>query len=192
MLVRLPERASMAENTSPPRQEGKNLTDGPAPETPPCGDFDIRIDADGTWYYRGSPIGRKRLVRLFASVLHCDEAGQHWLITPAERGRVTVDEVPFTAVEVVAEGSGRRQRLRFRTNVDDWVEAGPEHPVRLSLAPDSGESRPYILVRERLWARILRSVYYHLVDLASERRVDGERQLGLWSNQTFFPLDPTR
>jgi hypothetical protein len=161
-----------------------------APALPPCGDFDMRIARDGTWYYRGTPIGRKPLVKLFSTVLRRDEAGDFWLVTPVERGRILVDDAPFTAVECVAEGRGADQVLRFRTNLDHWVEAGPDHPIRVDQAPETDAPSPYIEIRDRLDALILRSVYYQLVELAVERRLDGEDYLGLWSKGSFFPLGP--
>jgi len=157
-------------------------------ELPSCGDFDIRIAADGTWFYRGSPIGRKALVKLFASVLERDSAGDYWLVTPVERGQVTVDDVPFVAVEMSAHGQGKDQILRFRTNVDRWIEAGPENPIRVAVASNNGEPRPYILTWGGLEALILRPVFYHLVDVAVEERHHGRNALGVWSNGTFFPL----
>lgn len=159
-----------------------------SPNLPSCGDFDIRIARDGTWYYQGSPIGRKALVRLFASVLRHEDDGHYWLVTPVERGRIVVEDAPFTAVELSVIGSGPSQVLRFRTNIDDWVEAGPDHPIRVAHAPDTGEPSPYILVRDGLEALILRSVYYELVDLAVEREHESKRSLGIWSKRTFFPL----
>jgi hypothetical protein len=153
-----------------------------------CGDFDIRIGVDGTWYYRGSPIGRKPLVRLFASVLSRDEAGVYWLTTPVERGRVTVDDAPFMAVEVTTQGSGRDQILTLRTNLDHEVELGPEHPIRIAHDPVTGEPRPYIVVKDRLEARILRSVYYHLVELGGEESIGDKPMFGVWSRNTFWPL----
>ena len=160
-----------------------------APTGPPsCGDFDIRIARDGTWYYRGSPIARKPLVKLFSTVIQLDEQGDFWLATPVERGRIQVDDAPFTAVELDVAGSGRDQLLRFRTNVDDWIEAGPDHPLRVSEAPGTGEPSPYILVRDNLEALIVRPVYYELVERAVEGRLDETDHLGLWSKGTFFPL----
>lgn len=147
--------------------------------------YDIRIGVDGTWYYHGSPIGRMALVKLFATVLKRDEAGDYWLITPAERGRITVDDAPFTAVELRAAGQGRDQILSFRTNLDDWVPLGPDRPLRVRHAPETGEPRPYILVRDRLEALIVRSVYYELVD----RAVEEDGTVGVWSAGGFFPLD---
>lgn len=161
---------------------------GRTPPLPPCKDFDIRIARDGTWFYRGSPIRRTELVRLFSTVLRQEDDGSYWLVTPVERGRVTVEDAPFTAVELTVDGGGTRQVLRFRTNVGDWVAAGPDHPLHVALDPSSGAPRPYILVRDRLEALIVRSVYYHLAELAVERRHEGADSLGVWSNETFFPL----
>ena len=155
---------------------------------PSCGDFDIRIARDGTWFHQGSPIGRKPLVRLFASVLRREADGGFWLVTPVERGRVIVDDAPFVAVELAASGRGSSQILRFRTNIDDWVEADAAHPIRVAQTPDSGGPSPYILVRDRLEALISRSVYYHLAELAVEGERGGEAVLGVWSKKTFFPL----
>jgi hypothetical protein len=162
----------------------------PPPE-PFCGDFGIRIGRDGTWFYHGSPIGRKPLVRLFASVLRRDEAGDYWLVTPVERGRIEVEDVPFIAVELTVEGEGRDRILRFRTNIDDEVAADRAHPLRLALNPDTGEPSPYILVRDRLEARLTRPVFYQLVDLAEERDTAAGKVLGVWSKGEFFPLGPS-
>lgn len=153
-----------------------------------CGDIDMRIGRDGTWFYHGSPIGRKPLVKLFASVLQRDGDGDYWLVTPAERGRIKVDEVPFVAVEVNASGSGRSQTLTFRTNVDDEVVADADHPIRVAHDADSGEPRPYILVRDGLEARLLRPVFYELVGLAEVRRLGDLEVHGVWSREQFFPL----
>lgn len=165
-------------------------SDQPSPEAvlASCGDFDMRIGRDGTWHYRGSPITRKPLVKLFSSVLRRDEAGDYWLVTPVERGRITVEDAPFTAVEVEARGEGAEQVLSFRNNVDDWIEAGQENPIRVIENPETGEPSPYILVRDNLEARIVRPVYYQMVEQAIERRIDGEVHLGLWSKNTFFSL----
>jgi len=153
-----------------------------------CGEIDIRIGRDGTWFYHGSPIGRKPLVKLFASVLRRDDAGDYWLVTPVERGKIKVDEVPFTAVEVNAAGAGESQSLTFRTNLDDEVTADAQHPIRIDGAADGREPRPYILVRDRLEARILRPVFYELVELAQMRRIGDEEVYGVWSREQFFPL----
>jgi hypothetical protein len=155
---------------------------------PFCGDFDIRIAGDGTWYHQGSPIGRKPLVKLFASVLRRDGEGVYWLQTPVERGRILVEDAPFTAVELAATGAGRDQRISFRTNLDDWVVADEGHPIRIDMDPESREPRPYILVRDRLEALILRAVYYQLVELAVEEIDVGETRIGVWSDGVFFDL----
>lgn len=151
-----------------------------------CGDFEMRIDREGTWHYRGSPIGRLPLVKLFATVLRRAEDGSYWLITPVEQGRIAVDDVPFVAVDMEREGEGRAQQLRFRTNLDDWVTLGAAHPLRLARNGD-GADVPYILVRDRLEARLARPVFYHLVELAEPADAD-EATLGVWSAGQFFPL----
>jgi len=151
--------------------------------------YHMRIARDGTWFYHGSPIGRIALVKLFSTVLRRDDAGDYWLVTPAERGRIDVDDVPFVAVELKAEGEGEAQNLSFRTNLDEWVTAGPDHPVRVAGDPElSGAPAPYILIRDRLEARIGRAVFYELVELAVERQTPQGTELGVWSGQTFFPL----
>jgi hypothetical protein len=146
----------------------------------------MRIAADGTWFYLGTPINRMPLVKLFASVLRREEDGEYWLVTPAERGRIQVEDTPFTAVEVTAEGHGPSQRLIFRTNLDEIVALDGAHPLHSrGSGRGSGEApRPSILVRDRLEARILRSVYYHLVELGEQQ---GD-QFGVWSSGRFFPL----
>jgi hypothetical protein len=157
-----------------------------------CGDVDIRIARDGTWFYHGSPIGRKPLVKLFASVLRRGADGGYWLITPVEQCRIKVDDAPFTAVEMSVEGEGRNRLLTFRTNVDENVNAGPDHPIRVVTNPVSGEPSPYIYVRDGLEALIVRAVFYDLVELGvEESQPDGSRIFGVWSGGTFFALgDP--
>ena len=154
-----------------------------------CGDLNMRIARDGTWFYHGSPIGRKPLVKLFASVLRREADGQYWLVTPAERGRVEVEDAPFTAVEMKVVGDGRGQVVSFRTNLDDWVEAGPDNPLRIRAGEDRSGPRPYVLVRPGLEALILRPVFYELVGLAVPG-ADGKAELGVWSKGAFFPLEP--
>lgn len=150
----------------------------------------MRIARDGTWYYRGSPIGRPALVKLFASVLRREPDGSYWLVTPAERGRVEVEDVPFLAVALTIDGDGRDQQLIFRTNLDEFVTAGRENPIRVETAT-SGEPAPYILLHRGLEARIARPVFYELVELATEERVGDEVQFGVWSQGLFFRLgDP--
>jgi uncharacterized protein len=153
-----------------------------------CGHFDIRIARDGSWSYRGSPIARMPLVRLFSSVLRRDESGVYWLITPVERGRITVDDAPFVAVELVTRGSGREQQLIFRTNLDETVAADADHPLRVVNDSATGAPNPYILVRPGLDARLNRPVFYQLVELGREERVGDATLYGVWSNGSFFPL----
>jgi len=168
--------------------------------------LDIRIAHDGTWFHQGSVIHRKALVKLFASVLRRDGEGDYWLQTPVEKGRITVEDVPFVAVELSVKGGGEGQALRFRTNLDDWVEAGAAHPLRVVAgaaqscnAGNGGQGhgderagpRPYIEVRDGLEARILRPVYYELAELAVSAPVDAGAPpgtLGVWSGGLFFPL----
>jgi hypothetical protein len=153
-----------------------------------CGEFEIRIARDGTWHYRGSPIHRMPLVKLFASVLERDATGAYFLSTPAERGRIAVDDAPFVAVALDARGEGRDQELIFRTNVDDSVAADAEHPLRVSNDA-TGAPNPYILVRNGLEARLARPVFYQLVELGREERVGSATRFGAWSRGKFFPID---
>ncbi len=153
------------------------------------------IQRDGTWLYRGSPIGRKELVCLFSGVLTRDGAGDYVLETPVERGRIQVEDTPWVAVELDWKrcGSGRNQCLSFRTNVDQVVTAGPEHPLRVAHNALTCEPVPYIHIRDgpgghALEARIARPVYYELVALAVPGCVGGRQKLGVWSCGVFFPL----
>lgn len=176
---------------SPPRNAAPTGRERRAPVD--CGDLPFLIRRDGTWLYRGSPINRKELVCLFASVLKRDADGAFWLETPAERGRIQVEDAPFVAVELDWVGDGRRQTLSLRTNVDQVVTAGPEHPIRVSHDLLTCEPTPYILVRSgtgahAVEARINRAVYYEMVALAVPEWVGCRRMLGVWSCGRFFPL----
>lgn len=158
-----------------------------------CGDLPFLIRRDGTWLYRGSPIGRKELVCLFASVLRREADGSFFLQTPAERGRIDVEDAPFLAVELCWKGCGQDQVLTFRTNVDEIVTADAEHPIRISHDLLTCEPTPYLQVRPGVGrhpveARICRAVYYELVALAEPGLVYGRRMLGVWSSRKFFPL----
>ncbi len=158
-----------------------------------CGALPFLIKRCGTWLYRGSPIARKELVCLFSSVLKREADGSYILETPAERGRVEVEDAPFVAVELDWTGDGRQQVLSFRTNVDEVVTAGPAHPIRVEHAPCTCEPTPYIHVRDgrgkaAVEARIGRAVYYELVALAVPEWVGCRRMLGVWSRGRFFPL----
>lgn len=151
-----------------------------------CGDLDMRIARDGTWFYMGTPIKRERLVRLFSTVLRHDEDGKHYLVTPIEKIGIEVDDAPFVIVDLDVHGIGEAQVIVFRTNVGDETIAGPEHELRFEFDPETQEPSPYVHVRARLEALINRAVYYKLVDLAVETEVNGEMQFGVWSAGRFF------
>jgi hypothetical protein len=160
-----------------------------------CGELPFLIQRDGTWLYRGSPIGRKELVCLFSSVLTRDPEGDYWLETPVERGRIQVEDTPWVAVELDWGRcrSLREQCLTFRTNVDQVVTAGPDHPIRVAHNALTCEPIPYVHIRDGegalpIEARIGRAVYYELVALAVPGCVGGRKQLGVWSRGVFFPL----
>ena len=152
-----------------------------------CGDIDMRIARDGTWYYQGTPIGRKPMVKLFSTIIRRD-GDDYFLITPVEKVRIKVDDAPFVAVTLEVEGEGEQQVLRFTTNVDDVTQAGPEHPLRVLIDPQTDEPAPYIHVRGNLEALIHRNVFYQLVELAVPHELDGQRWLGVWSGGLFFPI----
>ena len=152
-----------------------------------CGDIDIRIARDGTWFHDGTPIGRKELVRLFSTILRKDPDGFH-LVTPAEKMRIAVEDAPFIAVLLYAEGAGREQSLRFLTNVGDEVIAGRDNPIRVETDAKTGEPSPYVHVRRGLEARLARPVFYQLADLAVPGSGADEGVLGVWSGGVFFRL----
>jgi len=156
---------------------------------PFCGDLDMRIAADGTWFYLKTPIGRPALVKLFASVLK-REGDRYFLVTPVEKCGITVDDVPFVAVELRVEARGSDQMLHFRTNVDDWVTCGPEYTLRFTPEEGTGGLRPYLHVRRDLWARVKRALFFDLVDLGEEREVEGVRMFGVVSGGAFFAMAP--
>jgi hypothetical protein len=153
---------------------------------PFCGDLDMRIAADGTWFYLGTPIGRPALVRLFSSILK-REGGKHFLVTPVEKVGIKVDDAPFLAVEMVNENDTSGPLLRFRTNVDDWVSCDSAHRLRFEMADDGG-LMPYLHVRSDLWAKVTRALYYDLVDMGEERVVDGRAMFGIASGGAFFAM----
>lgn len=154
-----------------------------------CGDIDMRIARDGTWYYLGTPIGRKPMVKLFSTIIRRD-GDDYFLVTPVEKVGITVDDAPFVAVSLQVEGEGEQQVLRFTSNVDDEIEAGSEHPLRVELDAETDEPAPYLHVRSNLEALIHRNVFYQLVDIAVPREIDGVTWLGVWSAGTFFPIGP--
>jgi hypothetical protein len=151
-----------------------------------CGDLDMRIARDGTWFYMGSPIKRERLVRLFSTVLRHDEDGRYYLVTPVEKIGIQVDDAPFVIVDMDVKGSGEDQVIVFRTNVGDQTIAGPDHPLRFEFDDATREPSPYVHVRAALDALINRAVYYKLVDLAVEHMQDGESHFGVWSAGEFL------
>lgn len=148
-----------------------------------CGDSDMRIARDGTWYYQGSPIGRAAMVRLFSTVLRREPDGRHVLVTPVEKLDIAVEDAAFVAVELKSEGQGRARSLAFRLNTGDLVVAGPTHPLRIQEREDG--PHPYLAVRGGLEARIARPVYYELAELALAEGLD---PVGLWSDGAFFAL----
>ena len=151
-----------------------------------CGDIDMRIARDGTWFYNGSPIGRLPLVQLFASILRKDE-DRYVLVTPVEKVGIRVDDAPFTGVEMKVTRDDHGQVIALRTNVEDWVEAGPEHPLR--FAPGASEGlKPYVLVRGGLEALVKRALFYDLVDLGETRAVAGVDMFGVVSKGVFFAM----
>ena len=153
---------------------------------PFCGDLDMRIATDGTWFYLGTPIGRPALVRLFSTILKRED-GKHFLVTPVEKVGIRVDDAPFLAVEMQKDGEGQNRRLRFRTNVDDWVACDSAHRLRFEAAADGGLT-PYLHVRSDLWAKVTRALYYDLVDMGEERVVDGRAMFGIASAGEFFAM----
>jgi len=166
---------------------------GPPPvhlwNPPFCGDLDMRIAADGTWFYLKTPIGRPALVKLFASVLK-RERDHYYLVTPVEKCGIVVDDAPFLAVEMRVEQGDTVRTLHFRTNVDDWVACGAGHALRFEPEPHSGGLKPYLHVRRDLWARVTRALFYDLVELGEERDVGGARMFGIASGGEFFVMAP--
>ena len=152
-----------------------------------CGDLDMRIARDGTWFYLGTPIGRKELVRLFSTILRRD-GDDYFLVTPVEKVGITVEDAPFVAVDFERDGEGHDQVLTFETNVGDVVVAGPDNPIRVARDAETGEPSPYILVRRNLEALIDRKSFYRLVEIGSHEDRDGTRWFGLWSSGQFFAV----
>jgi hypothetical protein len=166
---------------------------GPPPvhlwNPPFCGDLDMRIASDGTWYYLASPIGRPALVKLFASVLK-REGDKYFLVTPVEKCGIVVEDAPFLAVEFDVEEGDRGRTLCFRTNVDDWVVCGSDHALRFEPEPATGGLKPYLHVRSGLWAKVTRTLFFDLVELGEERDIGGACMFGVVSAGTFFAMAP--
>jgi hypothetical protein len=154
-----------------------------------CGDIDMRIGRDGTWFYLGTPIGRKPMVKLFSTIIRRD-GDDYFLITPVEKVGIKVDDAPFVAVAVEVLGEGEQQVLRFTSNVDEQFDAGPAHPLRVDINPVTEEPSPYVHVRSNLEALVHRNVFYQLVDLAQAREIEGRQWLGVWSGGEFFRIGP--
>ena len=154
-----------------------------------CGEIDMRIAADGTWFYQGTPIARPALVKLFASILK-REGEKYFLVTPVEKCGIVVDDAPFMAVELQVDDRGAERQLCFRTNVDDWVACGAGHPLRFASETATGGLKPYVHVRRDLWAKMTRAVFYDLVDFGEVRAIAGTRMFGVASAGQFYAMAP--
>jgi hypothetical protein len=168
-------------------RENKGLPPVERWNPPFCGDIDMRIATDGTWFYQKTPIGRLPLVKLFASVLK-REGDKYFLVTPVEKVGIVVEDAPFLAVEMNTSADDAGRVLQFRTNVDDWIAAGPGHALRFELQPHTGGLKPYLHVRRHLWAKVTRALFYDLVALGEEREVGGKTMFGVFSQGEFFAM----
>ena len=184
-------KAGQAELDSITGAVSRAAAKGPPPverwNPPFCGDLDMRIAADGTWYYLKTPIGRPALVKLFASVLK-REVDKYFLVTPVEKCGIQVEDAPFLAVEMNVEPRATGRILHFRTNVDDWVACGPEHALRFEPELGTGGLKPYLHVRRDLWAKVTRTLFFDLVELGEERDVAGRPMFGVVSMGSFFAM----
>ena len=153
---------------------------------PFCGDINMRVAQDGTWYYMNSPIGRKPLMKLFASVLRHDEDGNYYLVTPVEKCGIRIDDAPFVAIRMKVVGKGKKQIITFETNADDVVRLDADRPLRVADEEGTGGLKPYVLVRDRLEALVSRALFYDLVECGTV--VDG--WFGVWSSGKFWPMKP--
>tara|TARA_Y100000815_G_scaffold214352_1_gene199317 strand:+ start:783 stop:1358 length:576 start_codon:yes stop_codon:yes gene_type:complete len=173
------------------KQAGKK---GPPPvhlwNPPFCGDLDMRIARDGTWFYLGTPIGRPGLVKLFSSILRKD-GEEYFLVTPVEKVGITVEDAPFLAQDFETEGADKEQNITFFTHVGDAATAGPDHPIRVARDSETGEPSPYVTIRANLEALIDRKSFYRLVDIGSHAPHKGQSWFGLWSGGVFFPIIPS-
>jgi len=168
-------------------RENKGLPPVERWNPPYCGEIDMRIATDGTWFYQKTPIGRPTLVKLFASVLK-REGDRHFLVTPVEKVGIVVDDAPFLAVEMKVTKGDAGRVLEFRTNVDDWITAGSGHALRFEPQPTTGGLKPYLHVRRELWAKVTRPLFYDLVALGEERDVGGRAMFGVTSGGEFFAM----
>ncbi len=170
-----------------PRAAGKALPPVHLWDPPFCGDIDMRIASDGTWFYQKTPIGRPALVRLFSTVLK-REGDSYFLVTPVEKVGIVVEDAPFMAVELAVEQNAASPVLKFRTNVDDWVEAGPGHALRFDEDATNGGLKPMLHIRDGLWAKVTRALFYDLVELGQEREAAGKAMFGVVSGGEFYPM----
>jgi uncharacterized protein len=180
-------QAAMAASKAGPGGRGLPPVDRWNP--PFCGDIDMRIARDGTWFYLGTPIGRPALVRLFSTILK-REGDAYFLVTPVEKVGIRVDDAPFVAVDFTVQGTGQGQSLTFTTQTGDEAAAGPDHPLRVTYAPD-GEPAPYVHIRRNLEALIDRKSFYRMIDLCSHHNHQGQDWFGLWSGGQFFAVMPS-
>lgn len=157
-----------------------------------CGDLDIRIDRAGTWFYNGTPIARKEMVCLFASILVRADDSAYWLISPTEMGRIEVEDSPFIITEMFTYGEGEDQVISFSTNVDKTVTISEDAPILMNTSPVTGELTPYVILPGSIEARIERAVYYDLVERGAAMDLDDEEIFGVWSSGSFFPLGSLR
>ena len=155
-----------------------------------CEDIDMRIDSRAHWHYKGSPINRIELVKLFSTVLQRDDDGDYWLITPVEMCKIQVEDAPFLAVELLREGHGPDQEIRFRTNIDHIFVLDNNHPLRIEIDEETSEPRPYVGLGNGLEAKLARSVFYELVELGKSEDIDGQEFYGVWSKGIFFTIGP--
>lgn len=167
---------------------GKGLPPVERWNPPFCGDLDMEIRSDGTWFYMGTPIGRQPLVRLFSTVLRKDDDGKTYLVTPVEKVGIRVQDAPFVAVEMAVSGEGCSQNLTFRTNVGDVVEVGSEHRLRFEIHGENNELKPYLHVRGNLEALVSRPVMYDLVELGEHLEIDGISMFAVRSGGVLFPV----
>ena len=170
--------------------KGKGLPPVHLWNPPFCGDLDMRIARDGTWFYLGTPIGRFELVRLFSSILRKDD-DKYFLVTPVEKVGILVEDAPFVATDFTVSGEGPDQVLTFTTHVGDTAVAGPDHPIRVTRDPETGEPSPYVLIRANLEALIDRKSFYRLVECGAHHEVEGESWFGVWSSGRFFRMIPS-
>jgi len=155
-----------------------------------CGEMDMVIRSDGTWWHEGGQLTRAPLVKLFASILRKDDDGETYLVTPVEKIKIKVERGHFLATRVDIEGEGQEQRVFFTTNLGDTIEVGPERPLRVETNPETLEPSPFVNARGNLDAALSRPVFYELVEHAVERETQDGPQLGIYALGTFYPLGP--